>query len=102
MTAVQIASIPSPHSGVVHLGPLPIHLLPILMTLSTVWMQSLTPTDPNQKPLMMLMPIMMLFFMYNLPSGVILYWTVNNVFSALQQQWVNIADDREMAAAGAN
>jgi YidC/Oxa1 family membrane protein insertase len=84
------------------LGPLPIHLLPILMTLSTVWMQSLTPTDPNQKPLMMLMPIMMLFFMYNLPSGVILYWTVNNVFSALQQQWVNIADDREMAAAGTN
>ena len=81
------------------IGPIPIHLLPILMTLSTVWMQSLTPTDPNQKPLMMLMPIMMLFFMYNLPSGVILYWTVNNVFSALQQQWVNIADDREMAAA---
>jgi len=84
------------------LGPLPIHVLPILMTLSTVWMQTLTPTDPNQKPLMMLMPLMMLFFMYNLPSGVILYWTVNNVFSALQQQWVNIADDREMAAAGAN
>ncbi|HET9952779.1 MAG TPA: membrane protein insertase YidC [Candidatus Eisenbacteria bacterium] len=83
------------------IGPLPIHLLPILMTLSTFWMQALTPTDPNQKPLMMLMPVMMLFFMYNLPSGVILYWTVNNVFSALQQQWVNIADDREMAAAGA-
>jgi YidC/Oxa1 family membrane protein insertase len=84
------------------IGPLPIHLLPILMMGSTVWMQTLTPTDPNQKPLMMLMPIMMLFFMYNLPSGVILYWTVNNVFSALQQQWVNIADDREMAASGAN
>jgi len=83
------------------LGPLPIHLLPLLMTASTFWMQALTPTDPNQKPLMMLMPVMMLFFMYNLPSGVILYWTVNNVFSALQQQWVNIADDREMAAAGA-
>jgi YidC/Oxa1 family membrane protein insertase len=83
------------------LGPLPIHLLPILMMGSTIWMQSLTPTDPNQKPLMMLMPVMMLFFMYNLPSGVILYWTVNNVFSALQQQWVNIADDREMAASGA-
>ena len=83
------------------LGPLPIHLLPILMTFSTFWMQSLTPTDPNQKPLMMLMPVMMLFFMYNLPAGVILYWTVNNVLSALQQQWVNIADDRETAARAA-
>ena len=83
------------------LGPLPIHLLPILMTASTFWMQALTPTDPNQKPLMMLMPVMMLFFMYNLPAGVILYWTVNNVLSALQQQWVNIADDRETAARAA-
>jgi YidC/Oxa1 family membrane protein insertase len=83
------------------LGPLPVHLLPLLMTASTFWMQALTPTDPNQKPLMMLMPVMMLFFMYNLPSGVILYWTVNNVLSALQQQWVNIADDREQAAAAA-
>jgi YidC/Oxa1 family membrane protein insertase len=64
-------------------------------------MQTLTPTDPQQRPIMMLMPVMMLFFMYNLPSGVILYWTVNNVFSALQQQWVNIVDDREMAAARA-
>jgi YidC/Oxa1 family membrane protein insertase len=81
------------------LGPLPIHLMPILMTLSTFWMQVLTPTDPNQKPLMMLMPLMMLFIMYNLPSGVILYWTVNNVLSALQQQWVNHVDDRQMAAA---
>lgn len=83
------------------LGPLPIHLLPLLMTASTFWMQALTPTDPNQKPLMMLMPVMMLFFMYNLPAGVILYWTVNNVLSALQQQWVNIADDRETAARAA-
>jgi len=81
------------------LGPLPIHLMPILMTISTFWMQMLTPTDPNQRPLMMLMPLMMLFIMYSLPSGVILYWTVNNVLSALQQQWVNHVDDRQMAAA---
>jgi YidC/Oxa1 family membrane protein insertase len=77
----------------------PIHLLPVLMTLSTAWMQMLTPTDPNQRTLMMLMPVMMLFIMYNLPSGVILYWTVNNVLSALQQQWVDHVDDRQVAAA---
>ncbi|HSQ60617.1 MAG TPA: membrane protein insertase YidC [Acidobacteriota bacterium] len=80
------------------LGPLPLSLMPILMTLSTFWMQALTPTDPAQKPIMMVMPVMMLFFMYTLPSGVILYWTVNNVLSALQQQWVNYVDDRHMAA----
>jgi YidC/Oxa1 family membrane protein insertase len=81
------------------IGPLPLSLMPILMTLSTFWMQTLTPTDPAQRPIMMVMPLMMLFFMYNLPSGVILYWTVNNVLSALQQQWVNYVDDRQMAAA---
>jgi YidC/Oxa1 family membrane protein insertase len=84
------------------LGPLPLSLMPILMTLSTFWMQMLTPTDPAQKPIMMVMPIMMLFFMYTLPSGVILYWTVNNVLSALQQQWVNYVDDRQHAAAASS
>jgi membrane protein insertase Oxa1/YidC/SpoIIIJ len=41
---------------------------------------------------------MMLYIMYNLPSGVIIYWTVNNLVSALQQYLVNVAEDRRMAA----
>ena len=76
----------------------PIHLLPILMTGSTYLMQAQTPVAPAQKPMMMLMPVMMLVFMYTFPSGVVLYWTVNNVLSALQQYLVNLAEDRKMAA----
>lgn len=76
----------------------PLHLMPLLMTGSTYLMQSQTPVAPQQKPMMMLMPVMMLVFMYNFPSGVVLYWTVNNVLSALQQYWVNLAEDRKMAA----
>jgi YidC/Oxa1 family membrane protein insertase len=76
----------------------PIHLLPIVMTGSTYLMQAQTPVAPAQKPMMMLMPVMMLVFMYTFPSGVILYWTVTNVLSALQQYIVNVAEDRRMAA----
>jgi YidC/Oxa1 family membrane protein insertase len=75
-----------------------IHLLPIVMTASTYLMQAQTPVAPAQKPMMMLMPVMMLVFMYTFPSGVILYWTVTNVLSAAQQYFVNVAEDRKMAA----
>ena len=78
----------------------PVHLMPLLMTGSTYLMQAQTPVAPQQKPMMMLMPVMMLVFMYSFPSGVVLYWTVNNVLSALQQYWVNLAEDRKMAAGG--
>jgi YidC/Oxa1 family membrane protein insertase len=68
------------------------------MTGSTYLMQAQTPVAPAQKPMMMLMPVMMLVFMYTFPSGVILYWTVTNVLSAAQQYFVNVAEDRRMAA----
>jgi YidC/Oxa1 family membrane protein insertase len=63
-------------------------------------MQSQTPVAPQQKTMMMLMPVMMLVFMYSFPSGVILYWTMNNILSAIQQYLVNAAEDRKMAAGG--
>jgi len=83
---------------VTHLGGFPIHALPLIMTGSTFLLQSQTPMDPRQQFMMYLMPLMMLYIMYNLPSGVILYWTVNNLVSALQQYLVNVAEDRRMAA----
>lgn len=81
-----------------HIGGFPIHVLPLIMTGSTFLLQSQTPMDPRQAFMMYLMPLMMLYIMYNLPSGVIIYWTVNNVVSALQQYLVNVAEDRRMAA----
>jgi len=83
---------------VAHLGGFPLHVLPLIMTGSTFLLQSQTPVDPRQQFMMYLMPVMMLYIMYNLPSGVIIYWTVNNLVSALQQYLVNVAEDRRMAA----
>jgi membrane protein insertase Oxa1/YidC/SpoIIIJ len=31
-----------------------------------------------------IMPVMMLFFLYNMPSGLVIYWTINTAVTALQ------------------
>jgi len=80
------------------IGAFPLHLMPIIMTGSTYLLQAQTPVAPAQKGMMYVMPLFMLFFMYSFPSGVVLYWTVNNLLSALQQYLVNLAEDRKMAA----
>jgi hypothetical protein len=38
------------------------------------------------------MNVVMLVFFYNLPSGLVLYWTVMNLLTALQQ-WLVIRQD---------
>jgi YidC/Oxa1 family membrane protein insertase len=73
-------------------GPLPIRLLPILMSASGLLQQYVTPTNPEQKPTMYLMNVVMLVFFYNLPSGLVLYWTVMNLLTALQQ-WIVMRQD---------
>jgi YidC/Oxa1 family membrane protein insertase len=79
-------------------GGFPVHLMPFIMTASSYVMQLVTPVDPRQKMTMYLMPLMMLVFLYSFPSGVIIYWTVNNLLSALQQFLVNRAEDRKLSA----
>ena len=80
------------------IGGFPLSLMPLLMTGSTYLLQSQTPVAPQQRMMMYFMPAMMLYIMYGLPSGVILYWTVNNLISALQQYIVNVSEDRKAAA----
>ena len=65
---------------------LPINPLVIAMTILMVIQQRMTPMsmDPVQKKMMMAMPIVMLIFLYDLPSGLTLYWTVSNIFSIIQ------------------
>jgi YidC/Oxa1 family membrane protein insertase len=64
---------------------IPINPLPLLMAATMFWQQKLTPTDPRQAPMLILMPIMMTFFFYGLPSGLVFYWTVTNLLAIAQQ-----------------
>ena len=65
---------------------LPINPLVLVMTLLMIIQQRITPmsADPMQKKMMLMMPIVMLIFLYDLPSGLTLYWTVSNCFSIVQ------------------
>jgi YidC/Oxa1 family membrane protein insertase len=71
--------------------------LPILMGISMVIQQKMTPTsmDPAQAKIMMLMPIVFTFLFLNFASGLVLYWLMNNVFSIAQQLYVNKKIKRE-------
>lgn len=65
-----------------------LNLLPFLMIGSMVWQQKLTPqasTSPEQAKMMQFMPIMMGVLFYNLPSGLVLYWFLNNTLTIIHQ-----------------
>lgn len=73
-------------------GGFPLRLLPLLMAGSGLLQQKMSPTDPRQAPTMYMMNLVMLVFFYNLPSGLVLYWTVMNVLNAAQQ-WIVLRQD---------
>jgi YidC/Oxa1 family membrane protein insertase len=70
--------------------PLGIAILPIFMAASLLWLNKLTIKDPQQQALVWIMPIMMLVFSGSFPSGLVLYWTVSNLFSVAQTWLTNI------------
>jgi len=70
----------------------PVRLLPLLMAGSGLIQQKVTPTDPRQASTYYFMNVLMVVFFYNLPSGLVLYWTVMNLLTALQQ-WIALRED---------
>ncbi len=77
---------------VAHISGFPIHVLPLIMTGVSLLQARSTPTDPRQKAMTTLMPIMLLVFFYGMPSGLVLYWTVTNLVTWVQQVIMNRAD----------
>ncbi|MFT5836057.1 MAG: YidC/Oxa1 family membrane protein insertase [Sulfurimonas sp.] len=68
------------------------YVLPILMGASMFFQQRLTPnnfTDPMQEKVFKYLPVIFTFFFLSFPSGLVLYWFVNNLFSIAQQTIVN-------------
>ncbi len=66
----------------------PFFVLPLLMGISMWIQQKLNPAplDPMQAKVIQLMPIIFTVFFAFFPSGLVLYWVVNNVLS-IAQQW---------------
>jgi YidC/Oxa1 family membrane protein insertase len=72
--------------------PDPYYVIPVLMGLSQVWLQRMTPAagaDPVQQKMMMLMPIIMMVFFLWSPTGALIYWLVGNIWGIGQQYATN-------------
>jgi YidC/Oxa1 family membrane protein insertase len=67
--------------------PSGIPVLTLFMGASMFLQQKMTPTpgDPTQAKIMLLMPVIFTFMFINFPSGLVLYWLVNNLLSIGQQ-----------------
>ena len=75
----------------------PWFILPIFMGVTMYAQQMLSPqpTDPMQAKVMRFLPIIFTAFMLFFPAGLVLYWTVNNLFTMGQQYLVNRKVEQE-------
>jgi YidC/Oxa1 family membrane protein insertase len=79
------------------LGWTALRALPILMVLSQIFSSKITqPSSAQQqqgaaqaKLMMYALPVVFFFMLYDMPSGLVLYWTAQNIFSMAQQLYIN-------------
>jgi YidC/Oxa1 family membrane protein insertase len=79
----------------------PFYVTPIVMGATMFLQQKLTPmasVDPTQRRMFTMMPLIFTVFFINLPSGLVLYWLVNNVLSIFQQIFINKQKDKPVPA----
>jgi len=68
----------------------PFYILPILMGLSMIAQQFITPSsDKNQKMIMYIMAGVFTFMFMNFPAGLVLYWLTNNILGIGQSFIIN-------------
>jgi len=82
-------------------SPDPYFILPIIMGLTMLVQTKLNPTpaDPMQAKIMYVMPIVFTAMFLFFPSGLVLYWVLNNMLSILQQWYITRKYNNGTAAA---
>ena len=60
-------------------------LLPIIMGVTSFYQSKATMVDPSQKAMLYMMPVMMTFIFFTMPSGLVLYWLTSNLFTIGQK-----------------
>jgi YidC/Oxa1 family membrane protein insertase len=91
-TAIQLRG--APFVGWIHdlSQPDPYYVMPVLVGVSqiiTQWMTPQTGVDPTQQKMMMIMPIVLIFVFVSTPAGALIYWLVSNVWRLGQQYLTN-------------
>jgi YidC/Oxa1 family membrane protein insertase len=69
----------------------PYYVTPVIMGITMFFQQKLTPSqmDPIQQKMMLALPVVFTFMFLSFPSGLVLYWLVNNVLTIGQQLYIN-------------
>ena len=67
----------------------PFYITPLIMGATMFLQQWLSPAmgDPQQRKIMMIMPVVFTVMFINFPAGLVLYWLCNNILSIIQQSW---------------
>jgi YidC/Oxa1 family membrane protein insertase len=85
-------------------APDPYFVLPVIYAITAYLQVKLSPTpitDPVQARVMQIMPVAFSVLFVFFPSGLVLYWLINNVLQIAQQWHVNRMLEREAAVAAA-
>ncbi|SCY09423.1 membrane protein insertase, YidC/Oxa1 family, C-terminal domain-containing protein [Lachnospiraceae bacterium XBB2008] len=86
--------------AIINIGGLTINILPILMTLINIISGAIYTKDMPLKSKIQLygMALIFLAFLYNSPSGLVFYWTLNNLFSLLKNIFYIIPNPKKTLA----
>lgn len=83
-------------------GGFPLNLLPLIMGATMYYQMRMVPAmanaDPVQQKIFKFLPFIFLIFLYNFSSGLVLYWTIQNLLTILQQYITNRRPDPELPA----
>lgn len=73
----------------------PYYVTPVVMGITMFVQQKMTPSnmDPLQQKMMLALPVVFTFMFLSFPSGLVLYWLVNNVLTIIQQWYINKSID---------
>ncbi|MBV8546353.1 MAG: membrane protein insertase YidC [Acidobacteria bacterium] len=79
----------------------PYYITPLLMTVTMFVQQAITPStaDPAQKKMFLIMPLVMGWIFKEFPTGVVLYWLMQNLLTIVQQLLMNKFTDPAAAPA---
>ncbi|MGB0414516.1 MAG: membrane protein insertase YidC [Coraliomargarita sp.] len=81
----------------------PINILPIIMGVTMFLQMSMMPVsptaDPMQQKIFKFLPFVFLIFLYNFSSGLVLYWTMQNILTIIQQKITNAMPDEPLQPA---
>lgn len=83
---------------------MPFNLMPLIMGGTMLYQAQLTPAspsmDPAQQKMMRYMPLLFMVFLYNMSSGLTLYWSVSNVLSITQTKLTRLKDEKDEVKTG--